>query len=155
MRLVLLFFLLNAGSVTVATQEQSMKPKYATPQHCEVNDNQLDNAHHLAGDDTVIIAVAHLGTGERNPALNRRRLHNVKAYLTNFGWRRPRETVVTAEGERVNGFGRVEIYVRGGHWATLAVRRNEDLILGLCEPDYMRGEEETRTFYPWRDRKKH
>ncbi|HKV36347.1 MAG TPA: hypothetical protein VJP89_18555 [Pyrinomonadaceae bacterium] len=132
-----------------------MKPKYATPQHCEVNDNQLDNAHHLAGDDTVIIAVAHLGTGERNPALNRRRLHNVKAYLTNFGWRRPRETVVTAEGERVNGFGRVEIYVRGGHWATLAVRRNEDLILGLCEPDYMRGEEETRTFYPWRDRKKH
>jgi len=155
MRLVLLFFLLIATSVTVANQEQRAKPPYTTPQHCEVNDNQLDNAHHLAGDDSIIIAVAHLGDGERNPALNRRRLHNVKAYLTSFAWQRRLDTVVTAEGERVKGFGRIDIYIRGGHWSTLAVRRNEDLIVGLCEPDYMRGREETRTFYPWRDRKKH
>ena len=155
MKLVLLFFLLIASSVTVAAQGKSLTPPYSTPQHCEVNDNLLDTSHHLAGDDTVIIAVAHLGTGERNPALNRRRLHNVKAYLTSFGWKRRLDTVVTAEGERVKGFGRVDIYVRGEHWATLALRRNQDLIVGLCEPDYMRGEEETRTFYPWRDRKKH
>jgi len=155
MKLVLLFFLLIASSITVATQEKSWTPQYSTPQHCEVNDHLLDTAHHLAGDDTVIIAVARLGTGERNPALNRRRLHNVKAYLTSFGWKRRLDTVVTAEGERVNGFGRIDVYVRGGLWATLAVRRNDDLIVGLCEPDYMRGEEETRTFYPWRDRKKH
>lgn len=154
MRLVLLFFLLVAYSVPVVTQEPKSKPTDPILHHCEVNDNLLDNAHHLAGDDTIIIAVARLGTGEQNPEVNRRRLHNVKAYLTNFGWRRPRETVITAEGERVNGYGRIEIYVRGGHWATLAVRRNGDLIVGLCEPDYMRSEDETRTFYPWRDRKK-
>lgn len=155
MKLVPLFFLVAASSVLVVAQDKAWKLPNPKPQHCEMNDHLLDTAHQLAGDDTVIIAVARLGTGERNPELNRRRLHNVKAYLTSFGWKRRLNTVVTAEGERVNGFGRIDIYVRGGLWASLAVRRNDDLILGLCEPDYMRGREETRTFYPWRDRKKH
>lgn len=119
-----------------------------------MNVHLLDNAHHLAGDDTIIIAVAHLGNGESNLDLNRRRLHNVRAYLTTFAWKRPRATVVTAEGEKVLGFGRVDIYVRGALWTSLAVRRNEDLIVGICEPDYMRSRDETRTFYPFRDRKK-
>jgi hypothetical protein len=154
MRLVLLFSILVSSSVTTATQERSWKPTDPILHHCEMNVNLLDNAHHLAGADTIIIAVARLGTGERNPELNRRRLHNVKAYLTSFAWKRAPGTVITAEGERVNGYGRIELYVRGGHWATLAVRRNDDLIVGLCEPDYMLGREETMTFYPWRDRKK-
>ena len=153
-KMVLSFFLLVSSPVTVAPQEQKWKPTDPILHNCEMNIHLLDNAHHLAGDDTIIIAVARLGTGERNPELNRRRLHNVKAYLTSFGWKRKVDTVVTAEGERVNGYGRIELYVRGGHWATLAVRRNQDLIVGLCEPDYMRGREETMTFYPFRDRKK-
>lgn len=151
--LVVLFCLFAASPVTPQTQVPEWKPE-PTLNHCEVNDNYLDNAHHLAGADTIIIAIAHLGDGERNPELNRRRLHNVKAYLTNFGWRRRPGTVITAVGERVNGYGRIDIYVRGGHWASLAVRRNGDLIVGLCEPDYMRSEDETRTFYPFRDRRK-
>lgn len=137
-KLVLLSSLLVSTSVTVAQQERTWKPTDPILHNCEMNINLLSNAHHLAGDDTIIIAVARLGTGERNPEINRRRLHNVKAYLTSLGWKRRPETVVTAEGERVNGYGRIEIYVRGGHWATLAVRRNQDLIVGLCEPDYMR-----------------
>lgn len=153
-KMVLLLVLFVSSSVTVAQQQPSWKPTDLILHNCEMNIHLLDTAHHLAGDDTVIVAVARLGTGERNSELNRRRLHNVKAYLTSFGWKRPRETVVTAEGERVDGYGRIEIYVRGGHWATLAVRRNGDLIVGLCEPDYMRGREENRTFYPFRDRKK-
>ena len=146
--LVLLIFVLASSSVP--TQEI---PK-TTVNNCEYNVHLLDNAHHLAGDDTIIIAVAHLGDGERNPELNRRRLHNVRAYLTTFAWKRPRRTVITAEGARVDGVGRVDIYVRGWHWASLGVWRNDDLILGICEPDYMRSRDEWRTFYPWRDRKK-
>lgn len=153
--MLLLFVLVISSAVKVAPQEPKWKPTDPILHNCEMNINLLSNAHHLAGDDTIIIAVARLGTGERNPELNRRRLHNVKAYLTTFGWKRLPETVVTAEGERLNGYGRIDIYVRGGHWATLAVRRNQDLIVGLCEPDYMRGREETMTFYPFRDRKKH
>jgi len=156
-KLVLLFSVFVTSSVTPATQvasSQTPQPPQPTLNNCEMNNNNLDNAHHLAGADSTIIAIAHLGTGERNPDLNRRRLHNVRAYLTQFGWKRPPATVVTAEGERVNGYGRIDIYVRGGHWASLAVRRNLDLIVGSCEPDHMRGREENMTFYPFRDRKK-
>lgn len=137
-----------------AVQKPSWQPPKPTLHNCEMNIHNLDSAHHLAGDHSTIIAIAHLGTGETSPALNRRRLHNVKAYLTQFGWKRAPDTVVTAEGERVNGYGRIDIYVRGGHWASLAIRRNADIIVGSCEPDHMRGEEENTTFYPFRDRKK-
>lgn len=153
-KLVLLSSLFVFASVTVGAQAPTSKPVKPTLNNCEMNDHYLDTAHHLAGDDSTIVAIAHLGTGERNPELNRRRLHNVRAYLTSFGWKRQPDTVVTATGERVEGYGRVDIYVRGGHWASLAVRRNGDLIVGLCEPDSMRSEEERRTFYPFRDRKK-
>ena len=153
-KMVLLFLVFVTGSVAQTPKDQGVQIPKPTLNHCEMNDNYLDNAHHLAGDDSIIVAIAHLGTGESNAELNRRRLHNVRAYLTSFGWKRRPETVVTAEGERVNGYGRVDIYVRGGHWASLAVKRNGDLLVGLCEPDYMRGREETNTFYPWRDRKK-
>ena len=67
---------------------------------------------------------------------------------------RAADSVVTAQAEKVNGYGRIDIYVRGGHWASLAVRRNRDLIVGSCEPDHMRGREENMTFYPFRDQKK-
>ena len=150
--LALLLFVLALGSF--AKQPASQETPQTRVDHCEYNVTLLDNAHHLAGDDTIIIAVAHLGTGERNRELNRRRLHNVRAYLTTFAWKRPRATVITAEGEPVNGVGRVNIYVRGGLWASMGVRRNEDLILGICEPPYMRSADEWRTFYPFRDRQK-
>lgn len=152
--LVLLFCLFVASSVTPQTQVPTWKPPQPTLNDCEMNNNYLNNAHHLAGDDSIIIAIAHLGNGERNPELNRRRLHNVRAFLAGYGWKRDPATVVTAEGERVNGYGGIDIYVRGGHWASLAVRRNLDLIVGSCEPDHMRGREENMTFYPFRDRKK-
>ena len=139
-------------SVSHAGRPASQEIPQTRVDHCEYNVSLLDNAHHLAGDDSIIIAVAHLGTGERTPDLNRRRLHNVRAYLTTFAWKRPRATVVTAEGEPVDGVGRVNIYVRGGMWASIGVRRNQDLILGICEPPYMRSADEWRTFYPWRDR---
>ena len=41
MRLVLLFFLLIASSVTVATQERSWKPTDPVLHHCEMNVNFL------------------------------------------------------------------------------------------------------------------
>lgn len=153
-KLVLLFSLFVATTVTSAQQKPSWEPPKPTLNNCETNIHYLDNAHHLAGDDSIIIAVARLGTGETDPNLNRRRLHNVRAYLTQFAWKRAADSVVTADGERVEGYGRIDIYVRGGHWASLAVRRNGDLIVGSCEPDHMRGQQENTTFYPFRNEKK-
>jgi hypothetical protein len=153
-KMVLLFFVVVTGSVAQTTKDQGPKIPKPTLNHCEMNDNYLDNAHHLAGDDSIIVAIAHLGTGETNPELNRRRLHNVRNYLAGYNWKRSPQTVVTAVGEPVDGYGRVDIFVKGLHWASLAVWRNEDLIVGSCEPDRMRSADENRTFYPFRDRKK-
>ena len=154
MLLVSLFLVSTVAPAGQVPSSQTGPAPQPTLNNCEMNDNYLDNAHHLAGDDSIIIAVAHLGAGERDPNLNRRRLHNVREYLAGYNWKRPRATVVTGEGQKVDGYGRVDIYVKGSHWASLAVRRNADLIVGSCEPDHMRGQEENRTFYPFRDRRK-
>lgn len=150
---MLLICFLITFSTTPATQFAQQSPQ-PTLSGCELNDNYLNNAHHLAGEDGTIIAIARLGTGERSRVLNQRRLHNVRIFLTQFGWHRPPKTVITAEGEPVDGYGRIDLYVRGLLWASLAVRRNQDLIVGSCEPDGMRGVEENRSFYPYRDEKK-
>ena len=153
-KLMLLICFLVTCSMTPATQFASEQSPQPTLNGCEMNNHYLDNAHHLAGEDGTIIAIARLGTGERSRALNRRRLHNIRVYLTEFGWHRPPKTVITAESDRVNGYGRIDLYVRGLLWASLEVRRNQDLVVGSCEPDEMRGVEENRSFYPYRDQKK-
>jgi hypothetical protein len=121
--------------------------------NCETNISFLSNAHHLAGSEGTIIAIARLGDLERSRELNRRRLHNVRVYLTEFDWHRSPDTVITAEGSRVSGYGRVELYVRGVLFAVLAVRRNQDLLVGSCEPDSIRPIKAEENLYPYFDRK--
>lgn len=121
---------------------------------CEDNVSFLSNAHHLAGSDGTIIAIARLGDGETSLARNRRRLHNVRVYLTEFGWHRQPSTVITAQGEPIKGYGRVELYVRGVLFAILQVRRNQDLLVGSCEPDDMRPVKAERSLYPYLDQRR-
>jgi len=108
--------------------------KVATePTNCEFNIAILDAAHSQAGNDGLVIVIARLGRNERSE-LSRRRLHNVKTYLEQFAGRRT-QTIITAEGDRVNGYGLVELYVKGQHFYTLKVRSNSDLIVGQCSYD--------------------
>jgi len=99
---------------------------------CESNIALLDAAHAKAGEDGLIIAIARLGNGERNRNLNRRRLYNLQTYLEKFR-KRPAETIITAEGERVVGSGRVDVYVGGKLVVTLDLRRGQDLHVGSCD----------------------
>lgn len=143
---VLLVGVLFAGNLPVTAQDQATKQ---SPQlilnRCEGNNSDLANAHNMAGADGTIIAIARLGDGERRRELNRRRLHNVRVFLAEF-WHRDLTRVITAEGERIKGYGRVEIYVRGVPFVGLEVRRNEDLLVGSCiGPD--------RNLYPYIDQK--
>jgi hypothetical protein len=154
MKLILLLCFFVACSAALAPLLASEQSNQPTVNGCELNNNYLDNAHHLAGEDGTIIAIARLGTGERSTEFNRRRLHNLRVYLTEFAWHRAPKTVITAEGDSVTGYGRIDLYVRGSLWASLAVRRNQDLIVGSCEPDEMRGVEENKSFYPYRAQKK-
>jgi hypothetical protein len=90
----------------------------------------------------VLILVARLGRGETRQELNRRRLYNVaRRYTAVLGV--PAEKVVTAEGERVENFGRVEIYWNGLLAGALVAHKNSDLAVTCCGPD--------EQYYPDRD----
>ena len=104
------------------------------PSNCEYNSHVLNNVHHLGGEKGLIIVIARLGHGERNRALNRRRLQNVRAYLTESGWNRDPQTIILAEGERVKGYGRIEFYIHGNLFTVLGVTRNRDFAVGSCHP---------------------
>jgi hypothetical protein len=140
----------NAQSRLASTDEQSSQPILTS---CEENIALLSASHQSAGEDGLVIAIARLGDGEHRRELNRRRLHNVRVYLTEFDWKRAPETVITAEGERVKGFGRVDLYVGGKLVAVLGIKRNGDLLVGSCEPDDIRPVKAESNLYPYLDRK--
>lgn len=80
------------------------------PINCEDFQGHLDHAiiewENLK--ESRLILIARLGTGERNRKLNRERLAYVEDYL-----KRHKVDFVFAEGDRVEGLGRMEVYVGG------------------------------------------
>ncbi|MEJ7575953.1 MAG: hypothetical protein WKF74_02990 [Pyrinomonadaceae bacterium] len=148
MKFTLLLLTLIAGYSSVAAQ-QPMEPA-----NCESDIAILDTVSRQAGEDGLIIVIARLGDGESNRELNHRRLYNVRTYLTEWDGRRNPKTVITAEGERINGYGRIELYVGGKLFYVLLVRRNADLIVGSCTYEINSPNEQKRenNLYPWRDR---
>ena len=115
-----------------------------SPGRCETNAVIFDHMRSVIseglGRDSLVIAVARLGDGETSRELNRRRLYNLRVRWKAFGL--PANRLIVAEGERVNGYGRVELYVSGKLYDTFVVRRNGDLCLACC------GEDEE--YYPFR-----
>lgn len=162
--IALLFALwLAAGGCPVSAQERAgqtaahQADAEPQPTNCEYHIATLEAAHHDAGEDGLIIVIARRGTDEDRRDLNRRRLYNARAYLTDYLNVRSPKTIVTAEGEPVKGYGRIELYVGGKLYFVLALRRNADLLVGSCEPEEL---DDTRQralrnkLYPWRDTKR-
>lgn len=124
------------------------------PANCEFNVSVLTGAHRVAGDDGLVIIIARLGRGEVKRALNRRRLHNARAFLVQFGHRSPK-TIITAEGDRIDGYGRLELYAGGKLFHVLMTSPNADLPVGACsfEGDDPCMYEQERQLYPCLDRR--
>ncbi len=134
------------------------------PQLCEDRSAMVDLITQRTPPDETITLLAHEGTSESRPNRNQRRLHNVRAYWTQFpgpeGRRKP-ETIILSEGERVPGYGRLEFYVRGKLVSVLSVAHNADVDFGDCVPpndSYIRHRvfnpcwiKRHRIFYPCRD----
>jgi hypothetical protein len=159
--LILLLFVTVA---TVFAQQQALNViEDITPLTSEFNILRLEDVAGVAiptvADDRKIILVARLGNGERSRELNRRRLYNVQTFLLRETKRQllynvrsfpskhkniSAESIVATEGEKVSGYGRVEIYVGGKLLTTLTVLKNEDLMVDCCEGD--------TDFYPGKDR---
>lgn len=136
------------GKGTVPASQVETKPT-----NCEFNISVLSGADRVAGEDGLVIMIARLGNGERRQELNRRRLHNARTFLTEFGQRAP-QTIVTAEGESVDGYGRVELYVGGKLFHVLMIYPNADLAVGACsfEGDDPCTYEREKKLYPCLDR---
>ena len=134
---VIIASLLLVGSGIAAGQEKVESGTIPSsqierkPTNCEFNISILTGAHRVAGDAGLVIMIARLGNGERRRELNHRRLHNARTFLIEFGQRAP-QTIVTAEGERVNGYGRVELYAGGKLFHVLMTNSNDDLAVGAC-----------------------
>ena len=81
------------------------------------------------GADEPVILIARLGTNEVSSRLNRKRLQVARTYLQiSRGLEPPlkEENIVTAEGERMRGAGRVEAYVRGKLFMVFVFVRNRN-----------------------------
>jgi hypothetical protein len=82
---------------------------------------------------SFLIIIARLGHREKQLSLNRRRLYNVRLKLKLINVREDR--IITAEGDRVSDFGRLEFYWRGELVGALPVNEGEDICVGCCGPD--------------------
>src|SRR5688500_8168903 len=105
---MLIAILLLHCSAVIAQQPPPLPPVKlsdfadAKPAQCQFRTPVLDYMNQDAQADRLIIVVARLGDDDIRPNLNRRRLHNVRAYWTQYlpkAQRRKPETIILAEGE--------------------------------------------------------
>lgn len=130
--IVMLWMVFAWGAVAQSQSNESLILQ--TPDNCEGNSRRLDfirNQWRAMGEGKVVIVIARLGKGERSQEINRRRLYTIRAYLS--AMELPSQKIVMAEGERVSGYGRIELYVGGELVDVFAVEPCQDLPIGMCE----------------------
>ena len=78
-----------------------------------------------------LIIIGRLGKNESNSKHNRQRMNETKSYF----WRTegfPKELIITAQGERTDDKGSVEIYYAGVLEMRITLKRNQYLNLTRC-----------------------
>ena len=78
-----------------------------------------------------VIIIGRLGKNENNLKYNYQRINEAKTYL----WRTegfPKELIITAQGERTDDKGSIEIYYAGVLEVTIFLKRNQYLNLTKC-----------------------
>jgi hypothetical protein len=114
MHLLLAALVLGAlsSALSMAESESPVDSVPERPTTFEYADLLLDVANATAArSGSVVLVVARLGVGERSTSLNRRRLASVRKFVSQR--KSYTATFYYAEGDRVDGLGRVEIYVLG------------------------------------------
>jgi hypothetical protein len=102
---------------------------------CETNSLHLNQLRRqLLDEEHLVIVIARLGDGESSKTLLKRRLHNARTLLNS-------DSVIVAEGEHVQGQGRVEFYVDGKPYLLSLVKKGKDICVTCCDP--------VDNLYPW------
>lgn len=158
--------LLSFGAVSsvIAQQNEPLPARHRRefaddkPKNCFEYDLALDRITQRTPADKTIIVISRLGDRDSKPNLNKRRLHNIRAYWTQYLTapnKRDSATIIVAEGEPTKGFGQIEFYVRGELIEILKLIPNGDFPAALCYmlPDEPAcAEEKQNLFYPCKDR---
>ena len=102
---------------------QKPRPLNQWPMECEGAEARLDFAVIDAkkSEESYLIVVSRLGSGEKSSALNNKRLAIIKEYILRRG---TELKYVLASGGRVKGLGRVELYVNGRLKDVLPYKKN-------------------------------
>ena len=125
-------FCLGASAQQVSSSKLKTIERIAPqPTKCEFNIAILDSANSNAGSNGLVIIIARRGKNETRGDLNHRRLHNVRMYLEAFAGRKP-ATIAVAEGDQVDGYGQIEIYVKGKLFYIFKVGTDLDFAVGEC-----------------------
>lgn len=132
---ILLFAILPLFGATLYGQESRLLPAEvetvpATARGCQRNTINVANLQALVETtNEKAFVIAHLGTGETNPGLNRRRLNDVK---TEFGLG-DSPKIIFAEGARVRGLGRIDFYLGSKLMSVTLLARNGDFCALCCD----------------------
>ena len=112
--------LLSVAMLLAQTPSQRVTVRPDKPINCEDFQAHLDHAiiDWLNVKETYMIVITRLGTGERGRKLNRARQAYIQDYLT-----RKNVQYVFAEGDRVEGLGRLEVYVGGRLTMSIPTKR--------------------------------
>lgn len=100
--------------------------------NCDTTKAAFDHIAQTAGSDETIIVIGRLGRGETSRELVRRRLRNLEEFIY-FTRGIPKDRVVKAEGEQVDGLGQVDVYIKGKLFMVFRLKRNRDFLTN-CEP---------------------
>ncbi len=82
-----------------------------------------------------LFVIVHLGKGETSSRVNRVRLLNVKIFMNQKGF--DKKNAVFAEGERVEGEGRIEYYLGSRLMLITLAPQNKMPNLTCCEADIL------------------
>ena len=119
-----------------------IKPVVTSGRSSEENSALLDVVIDLATKAPLdVIVISRLGRGETSRRLHERRLHNAVERLVYQGHGVPRQRVIPAAGERLNGKGRVEVYFCGKLIFISEMERGRDFLVDCCD--------EFPEYYPW------
>lgn len=130
----LVFIFLVLANVSKAQTNQPQNEPYDSPDSpikCAEWLNYLADAlgRWEKNKDASFIVIARLGDGETSRRLNLKRIKVLRDYILDSDLK---VKAVFAEGERIKGFGVVEIYVQGKLLYSLPIRQKNDMTIGFC-----------------------
>jgi hypothetical protein len=123
-----------ASEDTANTSAEKRALPYFSPKKpvdCEVANFYIDDVIRRWQENnsgSYLIVIARLGDGENSRQLNLARLKSIRRYLKRY----PDTRLITAEGERVNGYGCLEFYVNGKRLYVIPVIKSANIDLFSC-----------------------